>query len=383
MGDVWSDLHQNYKGKDWIDKPSIFAEIAVRYFPKTGKVLDLGAGQGQDSRFFAEHGYQVVSTDLENSALELSKSKVTDDIKSRITFQKVDLRDELPFETDSLDVVYAHLSIHYFEYETTVRLLDEILRVLRPGGVFAFLTNSVNDPEYKTGKELEPDYYQIGQTAKRYFSVDSARMFTQYFEVNLLDDLGETYKDAAKGVHNLIRFVGKKRRNPEAYKMAIPCTGAIVERDNNGVKEVLLQTRWQPNGDPLYSGTLEFPIGKLDMPFENIFETIAREIKEETGLTLKAIKDETKTKVYSPQGSDEIIAFRPFCCTQQLKNGRPWVSYIFIAEVENGEPKAQLSEAKDSKWVPVNEVKDMFDNNPEKLFGLQLPAWEYYFQKLI
>lgn len=25
--DVWQDLHQNYAGQAWIDKPSIFAEI--------------------------------------------------------------------------------------------------------------------------------------------------------------------------------------------------------------------------------------------------------------------------------------------------------------------------------------------------------------------
>lgn len=55
---TWSDLHDNYKTKAWIDKPSIFAETAIAYFPAKGKILDLGAGLGQDSRFFAERGYE-------------------------------------------------------------------------------------------------------------------------------------------------------------------------------------------------------------------------------------------------------------------------------------------------------------------------------------
>ena len=59
----WKDLHQKfYKDADWIDKPNLFAQEAIKYFPKYARILELGAGQGQDSRFFAEHGYEVVSS---------------------------------------------------------------------------------------------------------------------------------------------------------------------------------------------------------------------------------------------------------------------------------------------------------------------------------
>lgn len=378
MNNIWSDLHQNYKQQDWIDKPSIFAEQAIKYFPAKGKVLELGAGQGQDSCYFAEQGYAVTSTDIEATALELAKTKAAE--KSvQVTFQEADLRNELPFENETFDVVYAHLSIHYFDHETTVRLIGEIQRVLKRGGVLAFLVNSVNDPEYKTGNVIEPDYFQIDKTAKRYFSESTAREFTQYLQVNLLDELGETYKDGAKGVHNLVRFIGTKPLIPKPFKLAIPYVGAIVERTHNGNKELLLQTRWKPHADPLYSGTLEFPAGVLDKPYESVYDTLAREINEETGLTLKSIRDDSKTKSYSPMGSDEIIAFKPFCCTQQLKDGKPWIGFVFICEVEDGEPKAQLSEAKDVKWVSANEVSDLVKKSPEKFFGLELPAWEYYF----
>ncbi len=381
MNNIWQDIHKNYEQQDWINKPSVFAEQALRYFPAGGKVLELGAGQAQDGCYFAGLGFSVISTDLEDSALELAKQKIADKGVS-VETQKVDLSEELPFDNESFDVVYAHLSLHYFDNETTRRLFREIGRVLKSGGVLAFLVNSVNDPEYKQGKEIEPDYFQIDNAAKRYFSESTARDYTQYFDVNLLDELGETYKDAAKGVHNLVRFIGTKPKMPRPYKLAIPYVGVIIERDNNGVKEVLLQTRWQPSHDPIYSGTLEFPAGTLDKPYESVFKTAEREIKEETGLTLKAIKGEDKTKVYSPKGTDEIIAFRPFCCTQQLKDGKPWIGFVFICEVENGEPKAQLSETRDPKWVAVSKVKELFESSPEQFFGLELPAWEYYFGEM-
>jgi hypothetical protein len=33
----------------------------------------------------------------------------------------------------------------------------------------------------------------------------------------------------------------------------------IIERERDGDVEVLLQTRWKPDHDPVYSGTLEIP----------------------------------------------------------------------------------------------------------------------------
>lgn len=378
--DVWSDLHAAYKDRDWIDKPSIFAEQAIHYFPKQGKVLELGAGQAQDGCFFAAQGYDVTATDIEDTALELAGKKVADR-KVTVALQKVDLREELPFADESYDVIYAHLSLHYFDRETTLRLFGEIHRVLKRGGTFAFFVNSVNDPEYRTGIELEQDYFQIGKASKRYFSEQTAREFAKWFDVNLLDELGETYKDSAQGIHNLVRFVGTKPRAPRSHTMAVPYVGAIVERTHDGVRQVLLQTRWKPHSDPLYSGTLEFPAGVLDKPYESVYQAVARELQEETGLVLRAITDENKTKVYSPKGSDEIFAFRPFCCTQQLKDGRPWVGFVFICEVEDGEPIAQLSEVKDVRWVSVDEVRALVTSSPEQFFGLELPAWEYYFNE--
>jgi len=209
--DVWADLHTKYNDRDWINKSSLFAETAITYFPEEGKILDLGAGQGQDSRFFAEHGYEVVSTDIEDIALEQSRSKLPDAFKDQVAIQRVDLRQELPFDDESFDIVYAHLSLHYFDHQTTMRIFDEIGRVLKPAGILAFFTNSVDDPECNEGEKLEDDYYMVGKTAKRFFSVDTAKVFAHDFDVILADNNGETYKDLDKGVHNLIRFIGTKQ----------------------------------------------------------------------------------------------------------------------------------------------------------------------------
>jgi 8-oxo-dGTP diphosphatase len=165
-------------------------------------------------------------------------------------------------------------------------------------------------------------------------------------------------------------------------ELCIPYVAGIIEREHNGRRQLLIQTRWKPNRDPLYSGTLEFVAGTMDAPFENVYETLKRELKEEVGLELKAIINDSRTKIYSPQKTDASFAFRPFCCTQQLKEGMPWVGFIFRCEVEDGTPVPQLEEVKDPIWMDVKDVKNLFESSPEKFFTLEIAAWEYYFAEV-
>lgn len=204
MNKNWSDLHRTYQKQDWAHKPSQFAEMVLDYMPKQGTILDLGAGVGQDSVYFAKKGYDVTATDLDIA-------KLTETARGEdFSVEQVDLRRSLPFENESYDVVYAHLSLHYFNQVTTEAIFAEIYRVLKPGGIVAFFTNSTDDPEYDTGKQIEPDYFEIEGVPKRYLTVQTAKEFAHDFEVLLADNKGETYKDSAKGIHNLIRFIGRK-----------------------------------------------------------------------------------------------------------------------------------------------------------------------------
>jgi ubiquinone/menaquinone biosynthesis C-methylase UbiE len=209
--DFWNQQHVKYVATDWINKPTIFATQIEKYFPKTGSFLELGAGQGQDSRYFAVNGLTITSTDFSGESLKFSKQKTPDYLKGQIKFQALDLSRNFSFTDSTFDIVYSHLAIHYFDHNTTEQIFSEIYRVLKPGGVLALLVNSTNDPEFGTGKRLEDQFFQFeNETTKRYFSLDSMRKFTKQFKPLLIDTKGETYKDRAIGVTNLIRFVGKK-----------------------------------------------------------------------------------------------------------------------------------------------------------------------------
>lgn len=205
----WTNLHTIYSKEDWIHKPSIFAEQAMEYFPETGTILEIGAGHGQDGFYFASRGYDIVSTDLETASLEANISDTDEQIQERISIKQLDLRKPFQFN-EKFDVVYAHLSLHYFDQKTTERIFNDIYEVLKPNGILAFFTNSVDDPEYGLGKELEEHFFDIDGVLKRYFSTEEAKKFAHRFKPLLVDNDGETYKDIAKGVHHLIRFIGQK-----------------------------------------------------------------------------------------------------------------------------------------------------------------------------
>jgi 8-oxo-dGTP pyrophosphatase MutT (NUDIX family) len=158
--------------------------------------------------------------------------------------------------------------------------------------------------------------------------------------------------------------------------MTIPAVTAIIERERNGEIEVLVQTRWKPKLDPDYSGTLEFPAGTIEA-FENVFDTLKREIEEETGLILKRIKSDIHTSTYNIK-DDGAFAFKPFCCQQQLKNGKPWIGFAFLCEVEDSEPKLESNETKNIHWIKKSDLRSLFQSNPEKIFTLQLGVIDFY-----
>jgi 8-oxo-dGTP pyrophosphatase MutT (NUDIX family) len=150
----------------------------------------------------------------------------------------------------------------------------------------------------------------------------------------------------------------------------------IIEREHNGEIEVLVQTRWKPEQDPIYSGTLEIPAGGIES-YENIYEAARREVWEETGLRVTSFYPDIQTSVYAPQ-DDDCFAFVPFCCQQQLKGGIPRIGIVFICHVEDAEPKPELTEVREILWIKATELRRIVEKQPERIFTLQLPVLDYY-----
>jgi len=205
---VWRSIFKKYLQSDWIGKHTFFAESVIDFFPRNGNLIDLGAGLGQDSRYFSLNGFKVTSVDLSKTAIRIAKELAKkQNLKYKIL--KLDLSNKLPFKDESFDIVYSHLALHYWDIVETKKLFSEIYRILKTGGIFATLVNTMDDPETKIFKKIDDYlYFDPKGIVKRYFTIEHLETFiSDKYEPIIFDDEGETYKDKIKC---LIRFVGRK-----------------------------------------------------------------------------------------------------------------------------------------------------------------------------
>ncbi len=142
----------------------------------------------------------------------------------------------------------------------------------------------------------------------------------------------------------------------------IPFVGAIIERNFEGKKQVLIQIR-EKDTDPIYSGSLEIPGGKF-RAFEDVYTTLRREVREECGLEITFVEGEDRRKDYSNR-DDTSSQIDPYCVTQMAKG--PFIGMIFKCQA-TGEPVQKTNETKEARWIDFTELKDLVDSHPEKIY---------------
>ena len=96
-----------------------------------GRILDVACGPGILSAVLAETAREVVAFDLTPEMLEKARQRCARAGLTNVTFQEGSATD-LPFGDNSFDAVVTRLAIHHFSDPR--RVLNEMLRVLRPGG---------------------------------------------------------------------------------------------------------------------------------------------------------------------------------------------------------------------------------------------------------
>jgi 8-oxo-dGTP pyrophosphatase MutT (NUDIX family) len=157
-------------------------------------------------------------------------------------------------------------------------------------------------------------------------------------------------------------------------QFSIPGVGGIIVREINGTKSVLMQTRIKSDA-PHENGLLEIPAGKI-RAFESIFDTLKREIKEETGLNIVEILGENASTVYDGN-SYKVVNFMPFSCSQNLIGDYPIMVFVFICKVE-GELLPFSDESQDYKWMSIAEVKQIVTNSPQLLYPMHVDTLRKY-----
>ena len=135
--DAWSEEYQatrDVRGGFWGVWSIPEAELDVLGDVAGKEILELGCGAAQWSIALAQEGAHMVGLDNSERQLEHARALMA---AAGVDFPLVHgPAEELPFEAESFDLVFCDWGATNFA--DPYRVVPEVARVLRPGGLFAF-----------------------------------------------------------------------------------------------------------------------------------------------------------------------------------------------------------------------------------------------------
>jgi SAM-dependent methyltransferase len=148
-------------------------------------IMDLGCGCGEDTAYLRQQGFDTVSCDYSQEALRHLSGLVHS--TNVICF---DMLDGLPFPSSAFNVVIANLSLHYFSWHDTEKVVADIRRVLAAGGCLICRVNSVADTEHGAGQgtRIEENYYNVCGKPKRFFDKEKLGKLLRGWELLVCDE---------------------------------------------------------------------------------------------------------------------------------------------------------------------------------------------------
>ena len=152
----------NYWEANFSKKPLMFGLIpsaaslsALKKFEEDNikEIIELGAGLGRDTVFFAKNKIKVEALDYSSTAIKIIEKKAKDNNLSKLVSTKhFDVRDKLPYKDNSIKGIFSHMlycmALSNFDIK---KLNNEILRILEPGGINIYSVRNTNDGDYKKG----------------------------------------------------------------------------------------------------------------------------------------------------------------------------------------------------------------------------------------
>lgn len=159
---TWDEIFR--ESPDYLGQhPAREAVLLASEMRKRGgrSVLDLGCGAGRNLVYLLKQGLEVFGTDISKAGLQTCRRRLQQEGLTA-DLRLADMTSQ-PYPDESFDGVLSAQVVHHNVRSRIQAALDEIGRVLRPGGVAAISLGSTNDYKRGLGPELEPETYLVNE----------------------------------------------------------------------------------------------------------------------------------------------------------------------------------------------------------------------------
>lgn len=142
------------------------------------KILDLCCGSGQATQFLVKYSQNVIGLDASPLSLKRAKQNVPNASYVEAFAEK------MPFADCEFDVVHISVALHEMEPEQLRKIITEVYRVLKSGGVFTLVDfHAPTNPIFWPGVSLFLLLFET-ETAWQLLKTDLAGLLTETgFEV--------------------------------------------------------------------------------------------------------------------------------------------------------------------------------------------------------
>ncbi len=166
--------------------PSLSAKKALELFKEKNihKIVEIGAGLGRDTLFFAKNSIHTTALDYSPSGIDVINQKTKkNNLSNYISSKLFDVRQRLPFEDNSIEACYSHM-LYCMALTTSdlKKLNNEILRILKPGGINIYTVRHTNDGDFQNGIHIGEDLYENDGFIVHYFSEDKVNSLLNGFK---------------------------------------------------------------------------------------------------------------------------------------------------------------------------------------------------------
>ena len=196
------DQQSQYWEKNFSSKPEMFglepsipAKKSLELFKKQNitKIIELGAGLGRDTIFFAQNSIHVKALDYSLSGIKAINKKAEKLNSSNFISTKIfDVREKLPFEDNSVEACFSHMLYCMALVNNDLENLNqEIHRILKPKGINIYTVRHTNDGDFKKGIHRGEDLYENDGFIVHFFSKDKVKSLLKGFENISIDEFEE------------------------------------------------------------------------------------------------------------------------------------------------------------------------------------------------